>query len=281
MTEENKFEFEIKDIPAMPIVATQVMQLVGDPNSSAKDITKVISADQALAIKVLQIANSPFFGCPKKISTITEAIVLMGMNALKSLVIATATKNLYKTTGLMENLMWDHSIGVSIASSLIARKTRSCPPEDAFIGGLLHDVGKTVINILKRDQYREVIKSIYNEDGYFAEKEQEILGYTHCDVGVAAIKKWQFSSQFEMVQRYHHAFHKEDERSDEDPGLLTTIIMANLICNNLGIGRRAPSEFYPLEDSYPMEYFNMSLEDVEKLREQVEQSFDQEKAIFQ
>ena len=145
-------EFYLDSIPAMPVVATKIMHLLGDIDVSVQDIANVISHDQAITAKVLQVANSPFYYLSRKIQNIKQAIVIMGLSGIKSIILAISTRNVYKQPGLLQKLGWDHSIGAALGSFLIAKHTRVISGDDAFVGGLLHDIGKPVM----RNSWKDV-----------------------------------------------------------------------------------------------------------------------------
>ena len=139
-----------RDLPAMPQVASKVLELSSDPNTSAHQLQQVISDDQAMTARILKIANSALYSCSRKIKTLTEAIVMLGFNSIRSLVVTSAARNLYNTrtsqTGLKERLLWEHSIGSAFACRLMASDSRPALTEEAFLAGLMHDIGKSVIS---------------------------------------------------------------------------------------------------------------------------------------
>src|SRR6185369_1878105 len=108
------------DLPTIPVVATKVMQLIESEGVSAEELARVVSADPAVAARVLKISNSSFYGCQRQIQTLSHAIMMLGYNTLRSLVVAASVKQVYKPYGLTEKMLWEHSFGAGLAARLIA-----------------------------------------------------------------------------------------------------------------------------------------------------------------
>jgi len=197
-----------RDLPAMPQVASKVLELSSDPNTSALQLQQVISDDQAMTGRILKIANSAMYSCSRKIKTLTEAIVMLGFNSIRSLVVTSAARNLYNTnktkTGLKERLLWEHSIGAAFAARLLACERSPSLAEEAFLAGLMHDIGKLVLNLRVPEQFDEIVQIVYNENRPFHLTELEILGYDHAQVGAMLINKWKLSDSLEFVILNHH-----------------------------------------------------------------------------
>ena len=225
-----------RDLPAMPHVASKVLELSGDPNTSAQQLQQVISDDQAMTARILKVANSAMYACSRKVKTLTEAIVMLGFNSIRSLVVTSAARNLYNTgrarMGLKERLLWEHSIGCAFACRLLVQDRYPLLTEEAFLAGLLHDIGKLVLNLQTPDQFDEIVQIVYNENRGFCETERELLGFDHTNVGALLVNKWKLSQGLEMIIRDHH---KPDAFNDETP-LLLYLDVANNLCKKHGIG---------------------------------------------
>jgi putative nucleotidyltransferase with HDIG domain len=225
-----------RDLPAMPQVASKVLELSSDPNTSAMQLQQVIADDQAMTARILKIANSALYSCSRKIKTLTEAIVMLGFNSIRSLVVTSAARNLYNTrtsqTGLKERLLWEHSIGCAFACRLMAAETKPALTEEAFLAGLMHDIGKLVLNIQRPELFDQIVQVVYNENRSFALTEQEIFGFDHTHVGGLLVNKWKLAPVLEDVIRNHH---NEAALSPEAP-LLLYLDLGNKLCRKLGIG---------------------------------------------
>jgi HD-like signal output (HDOD) protein len=225
-----------RDLPAMPQVASKVLELSSDPNTSAKQLQQVISDDQAMTGRILKIANSAMYSCSRKVRTLTEAIVMLGFNSIRSLVVTSAARNLYNTrksrTGLKERLLWEHSIGTAFAARILASERSPGLAEEAFLSGLMHDIGKLVLNLRVPEQFDEIVQVVYNENRPFHVTETELLGYDHTHVGALLVNKWNLSPVMEFVILNHH---NPEAMSEENP-LLLYLDLANNLCKKMGIG---------------------------------------------
>ena len=175
------------DLPTIPVVAMKVMKLLESEHATADEIAKIVASDPAVAARVLKISNSSFYGCQRQIQSLPMAIVVLGFSTLKSLVVAASVKQVYKPFGLTEQMLWEHSFGAGLAARIIAAKTRLADQEEAFLGGLFHDIGKTIMNSLDRDKFLEVMQKSYNEGIPFQEAEKSVYPFTHDEVGASAV----------------------------------------------------------------------------------------------
>ncbi len=224
-------------LPAMPVAAIQIMNLVNDPKSSADDIQAVITRDQALTSRVIKVATSSRYGETRRIDTISEAIVTMGLSAIKDIAIAIATKDIYNNIGPLGERLWEHAIGVSIAAGLIAQKQKvyNKKVETFIIGGLLHDIGKAILINLYPDEYAKVDQKVHAEKRAFYEIERELFGFTHQDVGAILFKQWKFSNELiELAARHHSCHHIEPDETFRS--LCHIVNLADCLCLKLGVG---------------------------------------------
>lgn len=226
------------DLPTMPHVANLVMEKLSDPNATPRDLHKIISQDQALAARVLKISNSPFYGCARTVTNLTDALVVMGFDSIRSLVVASAMHDFFKKFGLAEKLLWEHSIACGAIAKLVARRVKYSKIEEAFLAGLLHDIGKVVLNLKMPDQMLEIVQHVYNDPTKsFAAIEEKVWGFNHAQVGMLIARKWNFTDTIEESIGYHH----NPEKSRILPILSYIISISNSISHKLEIGpTRAP-----------------------------------------
>jgi putative nucleotidyltransferase with HDIG domain len=228
------------DIPSVPHVALKVINLIENPNTRLDDIQKAIMADQALTSRVLKIANSAFYGLRHNVETVSEAVAIIGFNTLKSIVLAAATREVYKRFGIIEQKLWEHSLGVSIAASVIARRTGRVKTEEAAIAGLLHDVGKVLMDNSQPERFSLLMERVYSDRVTFSSIEREYFGFGHAEAGCILAEKWGFPLILCDVIRDHHNC---EVNSGEDPyrdDLCRVISLADTICVRLGVGYRGP-----------------------------------------
>ncbi|HOA84165.1 MAG TPA: HDOD domain-containing protein [Thermodesulfovibrio thiophilus] len=230
------------DIPSLPPVAMKVMNLIKDDFASLKALEEIISRDQGFATRLLRIANSPYYGRDRKIEDISQALLLIGFETLKSLVIAASLKDLNRQFGIFEQKLWEHSLGVALCSSLLAMVTRLATSDEALVCGLMHDVGKTVINNAMPELYIQIYEKMYKEKRTLIEIENEVLGFNHTTIGNLIAKKWKLPEKLEMIITYHHTYPYPDYEDQAFANICNLVRVADQICLNLAIGLKDPIE---------------------------------------
>lgn len=263
------------DLPTMPAVANKVIAIVADPDTTAADLNKVIMSDQAMAARVLKLANSSFYGCLRAITRLTQAISIIGFSSLKNVVLAASTKEVYKRFGLTEKMLHEHSSGAAIAAFQVAKELGSKNTEELFLVGLLHDIGKVVLNNSDSEKYQEVMQEVYNSGENFFEVENRSYGYTHADVGALVIKKWNLSPEMEMAVRHHHSI---DEMNTADPYITQLACIVNLsdsICHKLGVGVRTPQDI-DIASLSSTKLLKLTPERIEPLVEKINKAIEEE-----
>lgn len=230
------------DLPTIPVVATKVMQLIEDENATSEELARVVAADPAVAARVLKISNSSFYGCQRKIQTLSHAIMVLGFGTLRSLVVAASIKQVYKPYGLTEKMLWEHSFCAGLAARIIAGATRMVNEEEAFLGGLFHDIGKIIMNTMDKQQFQAVMQRCFNERLTFQAAERQVYPYTHADVGALVIRKWNFPDILMHAVQKHHSLDFPDYEDPYQKRLTCIVALANLCCHTIGIGVREPEE---------------------------------------
>ncbi len=271
------------EIPAVPMVAFKILRLVEDPATDVSSLQDAIMADQSLAARVLKMANSAYYGLRRNIDTISEAIIMMGFVAIKNLVLAVSTKDVYKKFGLLEQKLWEHSIGVSVASGLIAREIRFIHAEETTVAGLLHDIGKVVMNNSQHERFVLLTEMVYNDRSTYYEKEKEVFGYGHAEVGGVFATKWGFPENLCDSIRRHH-FTSYDDLMDLEPDsrtLCSIIALADALCLRLGVGYRGPRDDIELRDGECRKILNISEQRYAELIETFKQAYIEEKQSYQ
>jgi putative nucleotidyltransferase with HDIG domain len=227
------------DLPPLPQVAAQVLRLASDPDSTTDELQRVVATDQALAAQTLKIANSAMFGMVREVRTLTQAIMTLGFTTIKSIVIASSARNLYKRggTGLQERLLWEHALVTALAARAYARELRSSRAEEAFLGGLLHDIGKSVMGLKFPERYGLLVRSVYNDVTHDEiDTELEMFGFDHTMVGEALLASWNLARSLENAVRWHH---NPELAPAEDQALAAFVALGNQMAleRNSGLGR--------------------------------------------
>ena len=268
------------DLPTIPVVASKVMQLIEDENVSAEELAKVVASDPAVAARVLKISNSSFYGCQRQIQTLSHAIVVLGFGTLKSLVVAASVKQVYQPYGLTEKMLWEHSFGAGLAARMIAKEIRRVSSEEAFLGGLFHDIGKIILNTMDSKRFQGVMQRCYNFGVSFEEAERQAYPYTHSEVGGLVIKKWNFPDLLMKAVLQHHTFVFDADEELYQKNLTCVVGLANLFCHKIGIGMRVPDDELELAQTVPAQKLALNEEQLADLLERFSAAYDQDKSFF-
>ncbi|MDU0459633.1 MAG: HDOD domain-containing protein [Geobacteraceae bacterium] len=268
------------DLPTIPVVATKVMQLIESEKATAEELAKVVASDPAVAARVLKISNSSFYGCQRQIQTLSHAIVVLGFSTLKSLVVAASVKQVYKPYGLTEKMLWEHSFGAGLAARIIARETRAANEEEAFLGGLFHDIGKIIMNNMDSQQFQAAMQKCYNDQVSFSEAERQVYSYTHSEVGALVIKKWNFPEILMHAVLKHHTFDFAEDEDAYQVRLACVVGLANMFCHKAGVGMREPDENLELLETVPAQLLAIDQQKMETLLESFNTAYEKDKSFF-
>ena len=185
------------NLPSLPEVIYKINSLMEDDTISVNYIGNLMTKDMSLSAKILKIVNSPFYGFPQRIYNLNLALVLLGSNTLKSIIITSSVFELMKDT--MKGL-WEHSLFCGLTAKYIAKqinRNKQFIDEDlVFSAGLLHDIGKLIIAIKFRDDFDSIIKLAEEKKQVYSEAEKEILDISHADVGYYLTKSWNYPASF-------------------------------------------------------------------------------------
>jgi len=212
------FVERVDDIPPLPQIAMRVLDMVQSEDTSAADLERVISSEQTLATKVLRLCNSAFYGLPRAVSSLREGLVFLGFRKVTAIVMSVAACDLFGgpvgETDLFRARLWRHSLLAAACSRAVAAHTKACGAEDAFVAGLLHDIGKTVLDRYAHDHYVPVIEQCEAPENERSahEIEREVLGFDHADLGGVLTESWGIPAVICDPIRYHHV--PEDAEGD-------------------------------------------------------------------
>ncbi len=226
------------DIATLPEVTAKIIELVEDPSSTARDMHELIKTDPSLSARVLKVVNSAFYGLPGQIASVDRAIVLLGLSAVKNIAIAASISRMFKGqqvgAGFTAKDIWKHSVAVGAAGRLLAKECGYAGAgEEVFLAGLIHDLGILVERQAFPDQLTQIVERCMTGCGDFITLEEEILGATHEEFGMAITTKWKFPKNLRAVIGMHH--HPENIA----PELRTfgdIIHLADILCCEQKIG---------------------------------------------
>ncbi|HSG98969.1 MAG TPA: HDOD domain-containing protein [candidate division Zixibacteria bacterium] len=266
------------ELPASPAVVSLVMNMTTDLNTDIHGLTRALSADQSLAAKVLRLSNSPFYGRTQNVKSLEEAIVILGFYTLRSLVVATGTQSLFASDDPrgLEHKLWEHSLATALAARMLAVASGHPQIEEAFLAGLLHDIGKLILLQKMPTEYRGALESAAANHDSLLSAEYARFGYTHAEIGAALCSSWSFPPELVEAVRYHH----QPVTDDTDCASLSSLVfVADALALDVAesTGESTPAE--PAEILKVIE-FPLSLERLNTLRAELPHVFAQERALF-
>ncbi|MGD9237609.1 MAG: HDOD domain-containing protein [Desulfobacterales bacterium] len=221
----------IKDIPTLPAIVFELNKYLRDPDTSIKTVCETIEKDQAIALKILKLVNSAFYGFKSKISDLRNAVVLLGYNAVRNAIVSLSVINAFpKRVKLMDfdiSQFWKHSLAVAVTSKNIAQLSKKESPDNCFVGGLLHDVGKVILAQYFPKLFEAVWFALQKEHLTFYQAERKRLPIDHSKIGAHLAAKWQLPQGLIDAIRWHHDF----QPNTKSANFVKNIYLANFIVN--------------------------------------------------
>jgi HD-like signal output (HDOD) protein len=200
---------QVGDLPSLPVSATEALRLMEDPEVTIEALQRVLGRDQGLAAQILKIANSAMYCLQRQVSTLSHALAILGLDALRSIVVAASIRNVFYSgrrsqRSLPLHLLWQHAWGAAVMAQSIARRARYRNTDEAFTCGLVHDLGKLVMLKNHAPAYAEIVRAVDRGEGGFSSIEQQVFGFTHAQVGALLVLKWCFPVQLVEGILHHH-----------------------------------------------------------------------------
>jgi len=260
----------LDDLPAMPHVVQKAQEIMARPDSNVKELAKVIEIEQAIATRVLRLANSSYYGLSGKVSSVQHASVLLGYKTLGELISVAGISNLMskdlKGYQLDSGDLWRHSIAVAFGSRIIANRKDTDFGNMAFFAGLIHDAGKLILDQYVYERKDSFDEFMANGENTLVDAEKMILGFDHSEIAFELCQKWQISSDQRLAIRYHH----NPSRSDGNE-LAFILHIADYIAMMNGYGLGSNGAPYPPEEGV-LDFLNLQEEDVEHIKNDVQES---------
>ena len=271
---------EVRDLPTLPDVIHKVLALVGDENSSAKQLGNMISYDQAISSRLLKVANSAYYGFMKKIATVHHAIVILGFKEVKSLVLGITVLDTMKgassEASFMQDEFWIHSMGSALAGQIICKEVEGADPETIFTASLLHDIGKLVLDVSLPQEYIKVLEKVRISEVSIVDAEEEVLGFNHADVGGWLCERWKFPPVLTFPISFHHRI----ENVDKNYLRVASIVhLADNLCKRAQIGNSGDNNI-PMIYSPAQKHLGLRDDDLEIMVEQLTQKEDKVKSFL-
>jgi HD-like signal output (HDOD) protein len=229
----------IQQLPALPAIVSKLISVVNSPDTSAEDAADLIEKDPALTTKVLRLANSAFYGMPRSISSVSSAVVILGFNTLKSLVLSASVVNLFPEKGGASAFdrvrFWKHSIVCGMAARDIAQSIMGVTfmdPQSAFCAGIMHDIGKLIFELFTAQDYAKVCAYSREHAVPVSDAENALLGTTHAQIGTILADKWALPIELEQTIVYHH----NPDAAQKAESVVAVVHLADVISHTLDCG---------------------------------------------
>jgi putative nucleotidyltransferase with HDIG domain len=265
---EEKIEqkvIELVNLPTLPGILMKISRMTESKESGAADVAKLLSSDQVLSAKVLRLVNSPVYGFPGRISTVTHAVVLLGFNVIKGMVLGTSV---FDAFGRHAQGFYAHSLGCAIIARRVAKQMNLKDVEEVMIAGLLHDLGKVVLAYLFPNDYDEATRLAEMRGCHISETEREVIGVDHTRVNRWLSAQWHFPDRLGDPIKFHHL----PDLSKKFREVTAIVHVADILTRGMGYG-------FPCDHSMPNlnhEAFQMlplSFDEYDKVLEDAEMEF--------
>jgi HD-like signal output (HDOD) protein len=239
LTLESMME-RVTEISSLPAVALRVIEVAGRPDSDAADLKTAIEADPALCVRVLRCVNSASFGLRARVTDLDKTISFLGFNQIRDLAVTACVSDLFRSTQSIGTYLradlWKHLVSTAVCARMIAARQRVSAHQDAFLCGLLHDIGIILFDQYFHSGFRRVMAGLGSEKT-LSEAERTIVGWDHTELGEVIGRTWKLPTRVLHCIRYHH---EPENYPGADAPLLYSVAIANFLCslkNITSVGR--------------------------------------------
>lgn len=262
-------------LPVLPVVVMKVLEMVQDPDCDVRTLCRVLSDDAALAGRVLGISRSAHYAQRTLPKNLHGAVQVLGFQTLRNVLFAASTQNLLLGSGKFAEKLWSHSLAVALAARLLCRRAGIRDAEQAFLAGLLHDVGEMILVHGDARGFEEVCIAVDDEKGSMVDKEKEMFGFDHAFIGRTLLDSWNIDGSICEAVLQHH----EGDTGMEAKSMTAIIRIADYACFQARLGFFAEP---PAPAMSMMAAFGCgSAESVEQLAQEIARAYEEESSLFQ
>lgn len=265
--ELQKMRAKVEAISALPTVPSNLKQIsvmLEKPRLTMDEIARFVANDPALTTKVLKMVNSAAYGFPGRISSVSHAIMLLGLNVIRGLLLGISVFDL-----MQKNMvgLWEHSCGCAVAARCIAQQKKMKEPEEVSICGLLHDIGKAIVMLQYPSEYEQALQEAKDNNISLYEAEQKYLAATHGEVGLWLAQKWRFPANLVEAIGYHH----RPQLAKQAPLETAIVHVSDLLVRAKGVGFSGDS-FVPAVHPATWQLLQLSDDDIKSILTQIDES---------
>ena len=271
----------IDQLPSIPLVVSKIINMVNDPEVNFKVVADEISKDQAITADILKICNSAYYSKGKEITSVDRAIVTLGIKEVKDIVVVSTAKQIMNKPIIGYDLekgdLWKHNLIVAMLAKKIAiMKKQRAIADVVFTGGIIHDVGKTILALFVANTFKEILETSQTKQIDFTSAEREVMGFDHQEIGEKILEKWQFPEVLRMIVRYHH----DPDNAPAQYGQTVSIVhIANTIALMAGVGIGNDGLYHSLSEN-AITSVGMSPEELEQLLGSVPETLKQAQTML-
>ena len=270
--------YGISDLPTLPTVFLNVMRLMRDPNTPMKDLANAVESDPAISMKILKLINSSFYGLARTVDSVQQAIVLLGANTLKNVVISVS---IFKAMGgestnscFNREAFWQHSIGCGLIARYLGNRIDCERDEQGFIAGVIHDIGKVVLDRYFNDELADITRLVKERNISFYSAELETIGITHAEIGEHLAENWKLPENLVAVVGQHHNFNP-----DSDHAMLTALIhLSDILARKYKVGSGGDN-LIPEVDPLVWQTLNLEPGDLDAMDEELQIELEKSKEL--
>ncbi len=268
MDEKKQKEFrralhDVKSLPTLPAVVAKLTRMAEDPETTSEQMGRVLAKDHIMAAKLLKLVNSSFYGFPQKISSLTSAIILLGFNVIKSLIISSSIFELMEQQDLE---LWEHSLGCAVVCNVLAKRLGISDPEEISTAGLIHDIGKVSIKMELPEKYKNIGSLSAKEEVSRYKAEQAVLGLNHAEAGGWLARSWNLPEKLREPVAFHHS----PGQAKKEKMATAIVHFSNVMIRGMGYGH-GPDIWVPPLDKQAWEMLALTAGDIDELIEEVDE----------
>jgi diguanylate cyclase (GGDEF)-like protein len=269
------------ELPTLPTVASALISLTSQEGTTLSDIADLVSKDIALSTKILKVSNSAFYSFPQQISSINQAVSILGINAVRSLVLSfsfLSIKGGGKSDRFDFQKFWERSLASAVAAKMIMDKVKGADTEEIFVSGLLQNLGELIFAKTFSDEYEKVLSLVAEEQGTVIEIEKKILGVDHCFIGYEVAKSWGFPEVLLIPILFHHDPLQYTGQNLKIKTTTSAVYLSDILINI--ITSRTPEEYHKKFHKEAKKLLGLSSADINNILSNLHHQVDQAAAYF-